>query len=46
MIILLWVIGWSLFWTGSKASTGADQPASKTDVLETTIVPLEECTAE
>ena len=46
LIIMLWIVGWSLFWTGSQNNTKQDKTTAKTDGIEITIAPLEECTAE
>lgn len=48
LIILLWVIGWSLFWMGSQTEpkTASQTAASIDDGIEITIAPTEEITAQ
>jgi len=42
LIILLWVIGWSLFWTGSQNNPKTTRTTAKNDGIEITVGPLEE----
>jgi flagellar basal body-associated protein FliL len=47
MIILLWVIGWSLFWTGSETNTKTTHAKTrKHDGIEIIAAPHEEITVE
>ena len=47
MIILLWVIGWSLFWTGSETNTKTTHAKTrKHDGIEIIAAPPEEITVE
>ena len=42
LIILLWVIGWSLFWTGSQNNPKTTRTTAKNDGIKITVGPLEE----
>jgi len=48
LIILLWIIGWTLFWTGTQnePKTASQTTASMDDGIEITIAPTEEITAQ
>jgi flagellar basal body-associated protein FliL len=48
LIILLWIIGWSLYWTGTKTQpkTAKQTTTSRDNGIEITIAPPEEITAQ
>jgi flagellar basal body-associated protein FliL len=47
LIIMLWVIGWSLFWTGSETKTKTTRAKTKKDDgIKIIAAPPEEITVE
>jgi flagellar basal body-associated protein FliL len=47
LIIMLWVIGWSLFWTGTKTKTKTTRAKTKKDDgIKIIAAPPEEITVE
>ena len=47
IVILLWAIGWSLFWTGTETDTRTTRARAKKDNgIEIIAAPLEEITVE
>jgi flagellar basal body-associated protein FliL len=47
LIILLWIIGWSLFWTGTKTEPKTNKTTTnRDDGLQITIAPTEEITTQ
>lgn len=45
VIILLWIIGWSLFWIGSQNKSQKKQTTTERDRINMAIVMYEECNA-
>jgi len=45
VIILLWIIGWSLFWIGSQNKPQKTQTTTERDRISMAIVMYEECKA-
>jgi flagellar basal body-associated protein FliL len=47
IVVILWVIGWSLFWTGSETrSKTTPIQAKKDDGIQIIVAPPEEITTE
>jgi flagellar basal body-associated protein FliL len=47
IVILLWAIGWSLFWTGSETNARTTRAKAKKDNgIEIVAAPLEEITVK